>query len=132
MKEKQKDYREPRREVSPAEQVSNVRARIWRILKDAGIWDSTLTYQVEMAATNIVVYRMLKKEVLSLPSLTIQITRDNGSEAPKPHPLLLELREQGKVVEKNMDFLLMNVKSKKGKEAAADSLKEFMAKMSEV
>ena len=85
-----------------------------------------------MAATNIVVYRMLKKEVLSLPSLTIQITRDNGSEAPKPHPLLLELREQGKVVEKNMDFLLMNVKSKKGKEAAADSLKEFMAKMSEV
>lgn len=129
---KKNDYREPRKEVPPERQVTNVRARIWRILKDAGAWDSTLSYQVELAATDIVIYRKLTKAVLALDSLVIEIERDNGSTAPKVHPLLLEHREQAKVVQKDCDLLLMNVKSKKGKEAAADGLKEFMAKMAEV
>lgn len=128
---KKNDYREPLKEIPLKRQVTNVRARIWRILKDAGAWDSTLSYQVELAASDIVVWRKLRDDVLSLDSLITTIERDNGSMAPKAHPLLNEYREQAKIVQKDCDLLLMNIKSKKGKDVAADGLKEFMARMAE-
>ena len=90
-------------------QIRNVSRYIRGVLKKTGGYDGTQGYQIELVATDIVVFK--------------------GDPRKKPHPLLFQLREQSKVVSKGLDLLMMNIKSKKGKTEAADSFAAFMSEM---
>ena len=110
-------------------QIRSVSRYIRGILKKTGGYDGTQGYQIEMVATDIVVFRKIRKALLEAESVTVTEFSREGDPREKPHPLLFQLREQSKVVSKGLDLLMMNIKSKKGKAEAADSFAEFMSAM---
>lgn len=110
-------------------QIRNISRYIRTILKNTGAYDGTQGYQIEMVATDIVVFRKIRKALLEAKSITVTEFSREGDPRQKPHPLLFQLREQSKVVSKGLDLLMMNIKSKKGKVEAADSFASFMSEM---
>ena len=110
-------------------QIRNVSRYIRGVLKKTGGYDGTQGYQIELVATDIVVFRKIRKALLEAETVTVTEFSREGDPREKPHPLLFQLREQSKVVSKGLDLLMMNIKSKKGKAEAADSFAEFMSSM---
>lgn len=117
--------------TDPDKQIENIKRHIRKVLKDSGGYDPTLGYQIELVATDILLYRKLRSAVQELDSVTVTETSREGHPRVRPHPLIFELREQSKVVSKGLDLLMMNIKSKKGKAEAADSFSTFMERMGE-
>ena len=112
--------------------VAGLKGTITKILKEAGAYDHTLDFKIELVATDFLVFRKIREELLSNETkLTRTEHTDEGRERLKASPLLYEIREQSKAVQKGLDLLLMNVKSKKKKSAASDALSEFMERMQE-
>lgn len=100
-----------------------------KILKDAGIADKTIGYQVELVATDIVIFRMLRESLFSEESMTRDEVSREGNARVKTNPLLFALREQSKLVQAGLDKLTMNIKSKKVKAEVEDGFTRFMADM---
>ena len=112
-------------------QISGIKGYISKMLREAGVDDQTLAYQIELVATDILVYRKLRQELLDESTKMVRTEHtDRGQARLRSNPLLFDLREQSKVVQKGLDMLMMNVKSKKGtKEPARDNFAEFMGAM---
>lgn len=110
-------------------QIRNVSRYIRGVLKKTGGYDGTQGYQIELVATDIVVFRKIRRALLEAETVTVTEFSREGDPREKPHPLLFQLREQSKVVSKGLDLLMMNIKSKKGKAEAADSFAAFMSEM---
>ncbi len=117
--------------TNPEKKVENIKRHIRNVLKNSGGYDVTLGYQIELVATDILLYRKIREAVQSLDTVTITEKSREGNDRIKPHPLIFELREQSKVVSRGLDMLMMNIKSKKGKAEAADAFASFMDRMGE-
>lgn len=113
--------------------IDRIKRYITKILKDAGAYDVTLGYQIELVATDIYLFRSIRRSLFASLDKEMTVTEESreGKSRLKPNPMIFQLREQSKVVAKNLDMLLMNVKSKKDRKQAADSLSEFMESMKE-
>jgi hypothetical protein len=113
--------------------IDRIKRYITKILRDAGAYDATLGYQIELVATDIYLFRSIRRSLFDSidKQMTIKEESREGKPRLKPNPMIFQLREQSKVVAKNLDALLMNVKSKKDRKQAEDSLSEFMKSMSD-
>lgn len=98
-----------------ARQLTNITKYIRKTLKESGINDRTLGYQIDLAASSILAFRKVRDEFFALESVIIEETSREGASRKKAHPLLFEFREQGKLVQDALDKLTMNIKSKKVK-----------------
>lgn len=109
-------------------QVKNISSYIKRILRNsAGGYDGTQGYQVELVATDIVTYRMIRAAFYASGEVLITETSREGDSRTKPNPLLHQLREQSKIVSSGLDLLTMNIKSKKGKVEARSKLDDLLS-----
>lgn len=108
-------------------QVAGIKGYITMILKKTGIDVKPLVHQIETVATDILVYRKIRDALLT-SDLTRTETSDRGQVRLKASPLLAALREQSTVVQRGLDKLGMNVKSRKGHQGP-DPLEAFLEKM---
>ena len=107
--------------------LEGIKRRITKILKDSGIYSPLLAYQVEIVATDILIYRKMRAELLEATTFTAKEISREGHERARTSPLVPLVRKQSEIVQKGLDRLTMNVASKKGRELAKDSLSDFMA-----
>ena len=123
----------PKFETESERAIDRIKRYITKILRDDGAYDATLGYQIELVATDIYLFRSIRRSLFDSldKQMTIKEESREGKPRLKPNPMIFQLREQSKVVAKNLDALLMNVKSKKDRKQAEDSLSEFMKSMSD-
>jgi len=110
-------------------ELNAIKRYIRQVLKQAGVHDGTLGYQIETVATSVVVFRKMRRELMALDSMTILEYSDKGQERIKTHPLLAAIREQSKLIIIGLDKLTMNIKSKKVKAEVEDGFTRFMEEM---
>lgn len=112
-------------------EINNLKRYITKLLKDAGSYEPRLGYQIESVASDILIYRRLRDQLLTRTDFMVVEKSREGYDRAKVTSLVMEVRLQSERVQKGLDLLLMNVKSKKGKGPAKDSLSEFMEAMRE-
>lgn len=112
-------------------EIANLKRYITKLLKDAGSYEPRLGYQIESVASDILIYRRLRDQLLTRTDFLVTEKSREGYDRTKVTSLVMEVRLQSERVQKGLDLLLMNVKSKKGKGTAKDALSEFMEAMKE-
>lgn len=112
-------------------EINNIKRYITKLLKDAGTYEPRLSYQIESVASDIIIYRRLRDQLLMKTDFMVVEKSREGYDRAKVTSLVMEVRLQSERVQKGLDLLLMNVKSKKGKGPAKDALSEFMESMQE-
>ena len=112
-------------------EISNIKRYITKLLKDEGSYQPRLSYQIESVASDIIIYRRLRDQLLMRTDFLVTEKSREGFDRTKVTSLVMEVRLQSERVQKGLDLLLMNVKSKKGKGAGKDALSEFMERMQE-
>ena len=107
--------------------VASISRYIRKKLEDAGVYDATLSYQVELVASDLLVYRKFRDACLddAVEVYSNEKSRE-GDDRIKVNPLFSALRQQSKIVREGLDALTMNIKSKKAKKEVDDSFREFM------
>lgn len=125
----------PGKPVKPSEkgvdyQVKNIKKNIQRILENAGVYNSMLTYQVEITAGDLLLYRKIRKEALD-PGTTvylIEISRE-GAERKNINPIFAAMTNASNILTKDFEKLTMNIKDNKKKGKANNALSALMEKM---
>ena len=112
-------------------EISNIKRYITKLLKDEGSYQPRLGYQIESVTSDIIIYRRLRDQLLMRTDFLVTEKSREGFDRTKVTSLVMEVRLQSERVQKGLDLLLMNVKSKKGKGAGKDALSEFMERMQE-
>ena len=112
-------------------EISNIKRYITKLLKDEGSYQPRLGYQIESVASDIIIYRRLRDQLLMRTDFLVTEKSREGFDRTKVTSLVMEVRLQSERVQKGLDLLLMNVKSKKGKGSGKDALSEFMERMQE-
>ena len=95
---------------------------------DAATIARTLTESASVAS-DIIIYRRLRDQLLTKTDFMVVEKSREGYDRSKVTSLVMEVRLQSERVQKGLDLLLMNVKSKKGKGQGKDALSEFMEAM---
>ena len=110
--------------------IEGLKRQIKKVLSDYGGYDDTLGLQIELVATDILVYRKLRIALLDpeINLVNVELSRE-GDERLRVNPLVFELREQSKTVQKGLDSLTMNIKSKKEREVVEDTFNKFMEEL---
>lgn len=105
---------------------------ITKKLTEAGAYDPTLSYQVELVASDLLIYRKLRDACLDdEETVTFEEKSREGNSRTKVNPIFSELRRQSKVVQEGLDMLTMNIKSKKKKAETSDTIQELTRIMKE-
>lgn len=105
---------------------------ITKKLTEAGAYDPTLSCQVELVASDLLIYRKLRDACLDdEESVTFKEKSREGNSRTKVNPIFSELRRQSKIVQEGLDMLTMNIKSKKKKAETSDTIQELTRMMKE-
>lgn len=105
---------------------------ITKKLTEAGAYDPTLSYQVELVASDLLIYRKLRDACLEEEeSVTFKEKSREGNSRTRVNPIFSELRRQSKIVQEGLDMLTMNIKSKKKKAETSDTIQELTRMMKE-
>lgn len=103
--------------------VRRISEYIKRVLRKAGAYSPKLSYQVELVASDILVYRKLRASLLSDECQLVSVEKSReGYDREKINPLIAQLRLQSKIVQEGLDKLTMNIKSQKKEPEAEDPL----------
>lgn len=91
--------------------AENIKRYVVRVLKEAGIYRAELTYQIEMLANELIVYRSLMKkaeEVGENDEAIITEQSREGDERLRPHPIYAMVQAQANQLRQDLKVLLMN------------------------
>ena len=118
--------------VTSAQRVKSIARYITKKLKDAGVYDATLSYQVELVASDLLIYRKFRDACLDeATTVTVDEKSREGHTRTKVSPVFSALRMQSKIVREGLDALTMNIKSKKVKNDVEDSFGKFMSEFND-
>ena len=99
---------------------------IQQMLEETGVYDASLSFSVEKAATDLLIYRRLRDACLDDDtSLTFTEQSREGDDRIKMNPIFAECARQSKVVGDAFDKLMMNAKGR-GKKKNSDKLAQLM------
>lgn len=90
-----------------ADEITNIKRYVRSVLKRAGKWSPEMGYQVELLATDLLVYRRLRDELLTGRVLITETSRE-GHTRKKVHPAVAALKQQADAVRADLKSLLMN------------------------
>lgn len=121
------DNKAKNQEKKNAAMIDNIKKYIRTILKDAGVYDKSLGYMIELAASDLLLYRRLRSVCLNDDTpLTYNERSREHDDRIKMNPIFAEFRKQSQVVCDDFDKLTMNVKSKKKRVEADDNLTKLL------
>jgi hypothetical protein len=109
--------------------VKNIKKNIQRILQEAGVYTGMLTYQVEITAGDLLLYRKIRAEALdpNTPVYLIEISRE-GFKRKNINPIFSAMTNASNSVTKDFEKLTMNIKDDKKKAVASNALTALMDK----
>ena len=87
--------------------LKNLARYVRGVLRRAGKWSPEMSYQVELLATDLLVYRKLRDDVLNNGVTAIETSRE-GHSREKLRPSVQMLRQQADTVRADLNVLLMN------------------------
>ena len=90
-----------------ANEIANIKRYVRSVLKKAGKWSPEMGYQVELLATDLLIYRQLRDELLGGEVLITEKSRE-GHTRKKVHPAVSALKQQADAVRADLKSLLMN------------------------
>lgn len=90
-----------------ANELANIKRYVRSVLKKTGKWSPEMGYQVELLATDLLVYRRLREELLAGAVLITETSRE-GNDRQKVHPAVAALKQQADAVRADLKSLLMN------------------------
>lgn len=90
-----------------ANEIANIKRYVRSVLKKAGKWSPEMGYQVELLATDLLIYRQLRDELLGGEVLITEKSRE-GHTRKKVHPAVAALKQQADAVRADLKSLLMN------------------------
>ena len=90
-----------------ANELANIKRYVRSVLKKAGKWSPEMGYQVELLATDLLIYRQLRDELLGGEVLITEKPRDSHTRK-KVHPAVAALKQQADAVRADLKSLLMN------------------------
>lgn len=118
--------------LDPHKQVYNVRRYIIRLLKEQNSYSPELSYQVELLATSIIVYKKIRDEIFKEDfSMTVEEISREGNTKLKAHPIMFLYIKQDQVVRRNLKSLRMNLELD-DKHAGNDDLRQLILDSDEV
>ena len=106
--------------------------KITTILKDAGVYDGRLIFQIEVCATSLMSYRKMRAQYLDPEEscYIVELSRE-GMPRKKPNPLAAELRQEGAALTANLAKLTMNIKDAKQRADVNDAFEKFLAEFND-
>lgn len=118
------------------DKIENIKTVIRRHLQKADVYAPELSYQIELAASDILLYRKLREKALSedTPITVKEYSRENNPRE-KINPVFAAMKEQADVVRRDLRSLYMNrelKRNEKSKEDEADPLEEMMKKLNAI
>jgi hypothetical protein len=114
--------------------IENIKTVIRRQLVKAGVYSPELAYQVELAASDIILYRKLRDTALNEETEVIvtEFSRENRPRE-KINPIFDAMKKQADVVRKDLRALYMNRELKRQEEVASaderDPINDLMEKL---
>lgn len=108
--------------------VRSMKQRIITILKDAGIYSPTLSYQAELAAGDLLIYRKLRADAMKAEPFFIETSRE-GNDRHVINPIFDAVSKASLRVTADFEKLTMNVKDSKIKTQLRSDLDELNDKM---
>lgn len=100
-------------------QLERIKRYVRGVLKRAGKYSPEMSYQVELLATDLMVYRQLRRDVLENGVVTVEKSRE-GNRREKVRPSVGMLRQQADAVRADLKSLLMNQELKRDEPGPAD------------
>lgn len=91
------------------DKIENIKTVIRRHLQKADVYAPELSYQIELAASDILLYRKLREKALSedTPITVTEYSRE-GKPREKINPVFAAMKEQADVVRRDLRSLYMN------------------------
>lgn len=87
--------------------IEGLKRRVRELLKGGGAYTREMTYQVEMLAADLLVYRKMLDEALGSDVMIREVSRE-GNERVRVNPLYELLAKQSDVVRRDLKALGMN------------------------
>ena len=111
--------------------LKNLARYVRGVLRRAGKWSPEMSYQVELLATDLLVYRKLRDDVLNNGVTTFETSRE-GHPREKLRPSVQMLRQQADTVRADLNVLLMNrALERDGGQGGDDLLAKLLAETDE-
>lgn len=101
-------------------ELEGVKRYIRGKLKKQGLYRPELGYQIELTARNLLLYRRLSDECMSLGGATVTEYSREGSPRVRVNPLFDAVKKQAEIVRRDLTVLWMNRGLKKGREEGGD------------
>lgn len=123
-----------RKTSAKSRKVEALKRQIKEKLKKAECYDPEMDYQIEIAATDILVYRKLREEAINgVDDIVITEKSREGNDRSRVNPIYETLQKQADVVRKDLRALYMNREiARKGKKNdSSDPMMEFMRSVTE-
>lgn len=116
------------RDKKIADRLRYYTTKITDILKDAGVYEARLCFQIEVCATSLMSYRKMRLQYLDPEEscYIVELSRE-GTPRKKPNPLAAELRQEGAALTANLAKLTMNIKDATKKADADDKFSKFLS-----
>lgn len=90
-----------------SDEIGNIKRYVRGVLKRAGKWAPEMGYQVELLATDLLIYRRLRAELLAGTMMVTEFSRE-GNARVKVNPAVAALKQQADAVRADLKSLLMN------------------------
>lgn len=119
----------PLRRADSKYKMNLVKKYIVELLKEEGKWTNMLTYQVELVASNIVLWRQIREEVTK-PDFKYLVPGSKGQETK--NPLLDTFNSLGSQIRADLEKLTMNIKDNKDGNSGEDGFAAFMEEMNKI
>ena len=118
-----------------SDKVENLKVTIRRILQENGKYSNEMSYQIELLASDLLVFRRIREKALDENTKLIDLEKSReGFDREKENPIFILMARYADRVRKDLRALMMNQEIQQGDENKAkddDALTKLMEQLSD-
>ena len=118
-----------------SDKVENLKVTIRRILQENGKYSNEMSYQIELLASDLLVFRRIREEALAADTKLIVVEKSReGFDREKENPIFILMARYADRVRKDLRALMMNQEIQQGEENKTkddDALTKLMEQLSD-
>ena len=118
-----------------SDKVENLKVTIRRILQENGKYSNEMSYQIELLASDLLVFRRIREKALDENTKLIVLEKSReGFDREKENPIFILMARYADRVRKDLRALMMNQEIQQGDENRAkddDALTKLMEQLSD-
>nr|DAM83363.1 MAG TPA: hypothetical protein [Caudoviricetes sp.] len=118
-----------------SDKVENLKVTIRRILQENDKYSNEMSYQIELLASDLLVFRRIREEALAADTKLIVVEKSReGFDREKENPIFILMARYADRVRKDLRALMMNQEIQQGEENKTkddDALTKLMEQLSD-